>query len=233
MNKYNVVGADNKDMRLSIKKPAVCSLPVTSFSPTCCTRNFKESLCSCPCRKDRYQAGPALPAERRHHARRCSQDFKYAPLLHTPNHMYYDSYLLENKARHIGDRIAAVVAVSRDIAEEALELIEVEYEPLPVVTDPLEAIKPGAPAIHSKTRQGNRPKEIVNNILDIKEFELGNVEEGFRQADLIVENCYKTSRPNNAPLERTVVVCAGHQRQTDIWATNRNSRRPNEYSKLF
>ncbi|MCK5554096.1 MAG: molybdopterin-dependent oxidoreductase, partial [Deltaproteobacteria bacterium] len=127
--------------------------------------------------------------------------------LHLPSVMFYDSFLLERKVRHYGDRVAAVAATSPEIAEEALELIRVEYEPLQAVFDPLEAMKPDAPIIHDVARRGETPIEIKNNIVATREIEIGDVEKGFLEADFVVENVFKTSRPNNAPLERTVVMC--------------------------
>ena len=61
-----------------------------------------------------------------------------------------DSHALEEEVRYVGDRVAAVAATSVEIAEEALGLIEVEYEELPAVLDPIEAMKPGAPLVHKK-----------------------------------------------------------------------------------
>jgi len=127
--------------------------------------------------------------------------------LHVPSHMFFDSFLLEEKVRHYGDRVAAVAAATPDIAEEALDLIDVDYELLPAVFDPLEALQEGAPAIHHMARRGQRSIEIKNNIVGTREIEIGDLERGFREADLVIENVFKTSRPNNAPLERTTVVC--------------------------
>ena len=60
----------------------------------------------------------------------------------------------DDRARFHGDELAAVAAVDEDTAEEALELIRVEYEELPFVVDPLEAMKPGAPLVHLERDQG-------------------------------------------------------------------------------
>ena len=61
----------------------------------------------------------------------------------------FDEYgLAIDKVRYIGDEVAAFAATSEEIAEEALDLIEVEYEQLPAVFDPIEAMKPGAPQVH-------------------------------------------------------------------------------------
>jgi CO/xanthine dehydrogenase Mo-binding subunit len=140
--------------------------------------------------------------------------------LHLPSVMFFDSYLLEEKVRHYGDRVAAVAATSPDIAEEALELIEVEYEPLAAVFDPVEAIQDSAPIIHNTARRGQRTIEIKNNIVGVRDIEIGNVEKGFREADLVIENVFRTSRPNNAPLERTAVICVpGPGGSIDVYGT--------------
>jgi CO/xanthine dehydrogenase Mo-binding subunit len=140
--------------------------------------------------------------------------------LHVPDVLYYDSFLLEEKARHYGDRVAAVAATSPEIAEEALELIEVEYEELPFVLDPLEAIKPGAPTIHDNARRGPNRIEITNNVVATRDLEVGDVDLGFQEADLVIENVYRTSRPNCAPLERTVVTCVpGPGGKLDVYGT--------------
>lgn len=62
----------------------------------------------------------------------------------------YDSFLFDNKVRFVGDRVAAVAAVSEEIAEDALKLIEVEYEVLEPILDPRDAMKPGKPVIHDE-----------------------------------------------------------------------------------
>ena len=127
--------------------------------------------------------------------------------LHQPHVLFYDSFLLEEKVRHFGDRVAAVAATAPEIAEEALDLIEVEYEQLPVVADGLTAMQESAPAIHSMARRGENPVEIRNNTVGTREFVIGDIEHGFRQSELVIENCFRTSRPNPAPLEPTTVVC--------------------------
>ena len=85
--------------------------------------------------------------------------------LHLPKKLYYDSFLLENKARHYGDRVAAVAAETAEIAAAALELIEVEYEQLPAVLDLTSSESPSAPSIHTKAWRGGDPVDIKNNIV--------------------------------------------------------------------
>jgi len=82
--------------------------------------------------------------------------------------MAKDEYVLAiEKVRYIGDEVAAVVATSLDAAEEAISKIRVDYEELPSVFDPMEAMKPGAPVIHD---------EVPNNVSASIRKEFGNVE---------------------------------------------------------
>lgn len=98
--------------------------------------------------------------------------------------------LCSDKVRYIGDAVAAVAAESEEIAEQAALLIDVEYEPLPVISDPIEAMKQDAPKIHEK-----------GNIHLHTEVKRGNVEKAFKEADLIIENTYYTGRQEHAFLE--------------------------------
>ncbi len=91
-----------------------------------------------------------------------------------------------DKARYVGDIIAAVAADSREIAEEAVALIEVEYEELPAVTDILEAAKPGAPIIHEQ----HVDKAAGGNIHGVYRATSGDIEQGFKEGDEVIENTY-------------------------------------------
>ena len=118
--------------------------------------------------------------------------------------------LCDDKVRYIGDPVALVAAETREDALEALKLIEVEYEPLPAVTDPLEAMKPGAPKVHE---DGNVCREV--------HLKFGDVEGAFARADVVVENTYRTGVQIHAYLETEagisymedgkIVVVAGGQ----------------------
>ncbi|HEY64741.1 MAG TPA: molybdopterin-dependent oxidoreductase [Caldilineae bacterium] len=92
--------------------------------------------------------------------------------------------LCEDKVRYVGDAIALVAAETRDIATRALELIEVAYEPLPVVSDPVQARRPDAPLVHEEWPTGNLLKHI--------HVERGDVEAGFAEADIVIEREYRT-----------------------------------------
>jgi xanthine dehydrogenase molybdenum-binding subunit len=98
--------------------------------------------------------------------------------------------LAYEKVRYIGDPVAIVAADTREIATQALELIEVEYEPLPVIDNPVYARQPDAPPIHES---GNLLKHI--------KVRKGDVQQGFAESDVIIEREYHTPFTEHAFLE--------------------------------
>ena len=98
--------------------------------------------------------------------------------------------LAEDRVRFFGEPIALVAAEDPDIAEAALKLIEIEYEDLPGVFDPEEAMKDDAPKVHGD-----------NNIIAHWELRRGDIDKAFRDADVIVENDYQTQFQEHAHLE--------------------------------
>ena len=98
--------------------------------------------------------------------------------------------LCHDKVRYLGDAIAVIAAETKETAEEAAQLVEVEYEPLPVVTDPIEAMKPDAPKVHSQ-----------GNIMRHASFKNGNVDKAFLDAAVVVENTFHTGRQMHMYLE--------------------------------
>jgi len=95
-----------------------------------------------------------------------------------------DQYPLSvGKARYVGEEVAAVAAIDQSIAEEALELIDVEWEDLPAVFDAEEAMQEGAPLIHE-----DKPRNIAMTI----DVERGDVERAFGESDLIVEDTFES-----------------------------------------
>lgn len=113
---------------------------------------------------------------------------------HYPQGELEDMYVLSEKARFVGDVIAAVAAVDGATAEEALDLIKIDYEVLAAVFDPLEALKPGAPIIHDYAK---------NNLSLHMGFPVawGDVEKGFNEADVVVEATFQTSKQHVSQLE--------------------------------
>jgi putative selenate reductase molybdopterin-binding subunit len=118
-----------------------------------------------------------------------------------------DSFSLDNKVRFVGDRVAFVAAESVEIAERALELIEVEYETLPAVIDMREAMQPNAPRIHDEPEYVNfAESDPAKNLAANIEIEIGNVEAGFKQADQIFEEEYVVPKVQQASIEPHVVI---------------------------
>ncbi len=97
-----------------------------------------------------------------------------------------DFVSLDNKVRYFGDRVAVVAAETEEIAEEALHLIQVDYEVLPAVFDPEEAMKPGAPIIHDEP-DSTGIHDPSRNVVARIEAESGDVGKGFAEADLVLE----------------------------------------------
>jgi putative selenate reductase molybdopterin-binding subunit len=122
-----------------------------------------------------------------------------------PNPLPYDQVSLDNKVRHVGDRVAVVAADTQEIAHEALKLIDVEYEVLPAVFDPLEAMQPGAPIIHDDpevTGIHDRERNIVHHIHAV----VGDPEGQWAQAARIFEGEYRVHQVQQAHIEPHVVV---------------------------
>jgi len=118
-----------------------------------------------------------------------------------------DTFSLDNKVRFVGDRVAFVAAESEEIAEEALRLIEVEYEPLPAVFDPREALKEGAPVIHDEEDYiGFGDSDPQRNLAAKIRIDLGDVEKGLEEADYIFEAEYETPKVQHAHVEPHVTV---------------------------
>ncbi|WP_097981395.1 molybdopterin-dependent oxidoreductase [Streptomyces sp. f150] len=111
-----------------------------------------------------------------------------------------DTRLLDDTVRYIGQRVAAVVADSEGAAEEGCRRIEVVYEQLPYVVDPEEAMAPGAPVLHDKG-PASRIARAENNVVGEVHGEIGSVEEGFAEADVVYGETFRTQRVQHASLE--------------------------------
>lgn len=109
----------------------------------------------------------------------------------------FDELVLDDVVRFVGDKVAAVAATDPDIAHEALELIQVEYEVLPAVFDPEEAMRPDAPRVHP---DGNLAGKIQR--------EVGEVARGFAEADVIVEGRFEVSRQQHCSIEPHACITA-------------------------
>jgi len=118
-----------------------------------------------------------------------------------------DTFSLDNKVRFVGDRVAFVAAETPEIAEQALKLIDVDYQILPVLLDPAISMKPEAVRIHDEPEFVNfaDSKAEKNLAAEIK-INIGNVEEGFAEADEIFEAEYTVPKVQQAHIEPHVTV---------------------------
>lgn len=134
--------------------------------------------------------------------------------------------LAEDVVRFIGEKVAAVAAQNEEVAEQALSLIEAEYEELESVSDPLEAVKPSAPILHPELQSYSgllhEIKEPGNLFVHLT-WKKGDIDEGFRQSDRIVENTFRTAMAHQGYIEpHALLVKAGEDGGADIWASTKS-----------
>jgi len=153
----------------------------------------------------------------------------------TPAYPADQTPLAVDKVRFVGEGVAAVAAVSEEIATKALELIEVEYEELMPVFDPEESMKEGSPQVHDiiepntttawedfgvpKTK--SRPYKVINNISNRTLIQYGDIEKGFEEADYIREDRFEIPSTSHVAMEPHVAV-ADYQPtgKLDVWLTH-------------
>jgi CO/xanthine dehydrogenase Mo-binding subunit len=133
--------------------------------------------------------------------------------------------LAQNRVRYVGEPIAAVAADSDDIAEEALGLIDVQYEELPFVTDPVDAIRPGAPLLHENPlAYKNAPEREIElpNVQSYGKWSNGDVEAGFQKAAHIFEHTFRTPLGFHGYIEpHACTVQINADGRIEIWASNK------------
>jgi CO/xanthine dehydrogenase Mo-binding subunit len=133
--------------------------------------------------------------------------------------------LARDRVRFIGEKIAVVGAESREIAEEAAALVEVEYEELPPVFDPHEAMQEGAPVLHERMASyGNLPQPIptIPNVHSHVQWRMGDSEKGFAESDLIFEQSFATQRAHQGYLEpHAGLVRVDDQGRIVVWCSNK------------
>jgi CO/xanthine dehydrogenase Mo-binding subunit len=135
--------------------------------------------------------------------------------------------LARDVVRFVGQKVAAVAADDADSAEEALSLIEVEYEELTPVLDPLVALQPNAPVLHPNfstySGRSNRPQEHPN-LVDHNVWRKGDVEQGFAEADYVFEHTFRTPHQHQAYIEpHASVVYLDPEGRVQVWL---NSKMP-------
>ncbi|MCX5908618.1 MAG: molybdopterin-dependent oxidoreductase, partial [Deltaproteobacteria bacterium] len=135
---------------------------------------------------------------------------KFCHLPITPNKMV----LADERVRFVGDEVAAVAAVDEETAREALDLIQVEYERLPAVFDPEEALKPGAPLLYEDS-----PNNIASHF--VREF--GDLDLGFREADQVFDDRFNCPPVVACTLEpHGCIASFDGSGKLSIWTTTQN-----------
>ena len=143
--------------------------------------------------------------------------------------------LAYDRVRLIGEPVAAVAAEDRDTAEEACQLIEVDYEELPAVFDPFEAMHADAPLLHPRFREYRHGYRLGDytvgdkldlpdtpNLCSYEEKSKGDIERGFREADLVLEHKYQTPIQHQGYIEpHTCMVSVEPDETVRIWASNK------------
>ena len=123
-----------------------------------------------------------------------------------------DVPILDTEVRFVGDEVAAVAADDEYIAQQAIGLIEVDYQPLPFVTNARAALEPDAPPVHAGGNLvGGEPLVLQR----------GSVAEGFAEADVIVEDTFSTPSHSGAALEPRVAVAAWEDDELTVWKSTR------------
>jgi CO/xanthine dehydrogenase Mo-binding subunit len=134
--------------------------------------------------------------------------------------------LARDRVRYVGEPVAAVVAETSEIAEQALTLIDIQYEELPFVTDPLEAIRPGAPLLHDNPAAYKSAPERsteLPNVQSLGQWGNGDIEAGFQKAARIFEHTFRTPLGFHAYIEpHACIVRAAADGRVEIWASNKS-----------
>jgi xanthine dehydrogenase molybdenum-binding subunit len=123
-----------------------------------------------------------------------------------------DFYALPPEAVYMaGEQVAAVAAETKEVAQEAIKLIKVEYEPLPAVFDPLDAIKPDTPVIYP-----DLPDNKVPGMFNLRSTK-GDIDKGFTDADVTLQNRYCWPNPAHCPLEPYQAVARWDRDELTVW----------------
>jgi CO/xanthine dehydrogenase Mo-binding subunit len=139
--------------------------------------------------------------------------------------LYDMPILADGEVRFIGEKVVAVAADTEDIAEEALNLIEVEYEETSPLLDPEEALQPGAKLVHPDVAgYKGLPKPLAGptNEFVYYTWKKGDIETGFRQADIVVENTFTTPVVHHGYIEpHSAVAKVAPDGSAEIWCCSK------------
>jgi CO/xanthine dehydrogenase Mo-binding subunit len=136
-----------------------------------------------------------------------------------------DQRVLAHPARHAGDVVAAVAAPTRAAAGAAAQLVDVAYEELPSVTDPVAAVARGAPLLHPEAAQSAQDAVSIDvrpiadsNVCHRFRIRHGDVAQGFAEADVVVADVYRTAGAQHAPMEPHAALAEWEDGRLTIWS---------------
>ncbi len=133
--------------------------------------------------------------------------------------------LARDRVRFVGEKVAAVAAEDSDAAEEALLLIDVEYEELPAVFDPVAAMEPSAPALHPEMAAYvglPQPVSPINNVLAHNQWGKGDVAQGFRESDRVFEHTFSAHLMHQGYIEpHACMARVDDSGRVEMWVNNK------------
>ncbi len=125
--------------------------------------------------------------------------------------------MARDKALFHGHPVAAVAATSQSVARQALKLIEIDYEVLPHVIDIDDALKPDAPILHDHIKWQGKPSNMAGTL----EHKLGDIEAGFKDADVIVEKSFRTAPVHQGYIEpHSCLVSVTSDGKATVWSSS-------------
>jgi CO/xanthine dehydrogenase Mo-binding subunit len=136
--------------------------------------------------------------------------------------------LCVEKVCYVGDPVVAVAAVDRRTAEDALQLVEVDYQPLPAVLDVLDAVKPGSPLVHEQHRPAKAFADLAHvkagqqsNICYQFKLRLGDVDKAFAEADRVFEDMFSSPPAQHVPMEPHITLAyLDESQRINIWTAS-------------
>ena len=136
---------------------------------------------------------------------------------------YKDWEVLTDHPKFVGEYVAAVAAETEELAQKALEAIKVEWEVLPHTLNPFESMAPDAPRIYEKIGFGRKEVEVRNNVACTLNYDEGDVDKAFREADVVIERRFKTNRRYHMQLEpKAAVVRPEPDGGVTVWVTTQS-----------
>ena len=132
-----------------------------------------------------------------------------------------DRYLFaKDVVRFEGEIVAGVAALTEEIAAEAARLIDVEYEPLPVISDFVEAMSPGAPRVHEGLADYEKDENIVadGNTMAYHTIVKGDADAAMDGAEVVVKSHYRSDASQGVPIEPRAVVAQWQGDKVTVWS---------------